>query len=109
MYELLFCWIYTTPLSSSIKYPAVHPNDVVVYLYEKDIPKGYEKLGLVRLQGQLIESILIEDARKKAGAMGANGLYYKGFEHGYYARQWDADTLVVQQVNRDVMIAIRTN
>lgn len=58
-------------------YAPVHPDDVVIYLDEADIPGKYEKVALMYSEGDhnwTSESDMLKDARKQAGKAGANGV-----------------------------------
>ena len=82
---LLFLWgaatgcvsTQVTKLVSKIDYPPVSPEEVQVYLNEKDIVHPYEKLAIIHMQGDATwtnEAQLIEAAKKKAAKLGANAI-----------------------------------
>lgn len=62
---------------SSKTYTPLHPDDVVIYLAEDDIPGTYEKVALINAQGEsgmTNESQMYAAARKRAAQIGANGI-----------------------------------
>jgi hypothetical protein len=57
--------------------PARHPDDVVVYLYEEDVPGDYEEIALVTARTDVHwhdETDLIQAMRKRAAKLGADAI-----------------------------------
>lgn len=54
-----------------------------VYYDEADIPGEFETIGIIRSEGKEVftsEKQMLEKMRKKAGAIGANGIILKGIK-----------------------------
>lgn len=65
-----------TQLDKSKKYPAIHPDNVQVFLSAADVQCRYEKVALIKTKADhnLKEDRSVKKARKDAGKIGANGL-----------------------------------
>ncbi len=65
-----------TPLSGR-NYPALQPEDVVIYLHEQDIQAEYDKIAIIYARGDYAmtdEARMFKAVRKKAARLGANGV-----------------------------------
>lgn len=65
-----------TPLTGRT-YPPVHPDDVVIYVRETDVPAEYEPVALIYARGDYAstdEAMMFKSVRKKAAKLGANGV-----------------------------------
>lgn len=65
-----------TPLTGRT-YPPLHPDEVVIYVHERDIPAEYEKIALIYARGDHAmtdEAQMFKTVRKKAAKLGANGV-----------------------------------
>lgn len=57
--------------------PPLTPDQVKVYLSEKDVPGKYEKVALINAKGNYSvtnESKMINEMKKEAAKLGANGI-----------------------------------
>lgn len=71
-----------TRLSSS-NYPRLHPDQVVIYLNEEDIPGKYEKIAIIYAEGDYEltdEAQMYDKVRKEAAKLGANGVLQRGIK-----------------------------
>jgi len=98
-------------LQPNVTYEKIKPNDVVLYLSAEDLPKNYEKVGLIDISIPVSLDRKIEESREAAAKMGANGIYWRNFyrtNQGSY--NITGDTIVVGQQgqNPNFLIAIRT-
>lgn len=58
-------------------YPAVHADEVTIYLRDDDIPGAYEKIAIIYARGDYAltdEAQMFKSVRKKAAKLGANGV-----------------------------------
>lgn len=78
----LFCIIgcVSTKLTmlSNVNYPPISPENVTIYLSEKEIPGPYEKVAIIHAEwdaGASTEQKMYEAVRKDAAKIGANGVF----------------------------------
>jgi hypothetical protein len=94
-------------LNPSQNYAKTKTSEVIIYLSKEDLPADYEKVGVV-LAGGLLKG-KIKKARRDAARMGANGLYWEGFNNNRGNYSISGDTIVVNsQADGEYLIAIRT-
>lgn len=65
-----------TPLTGR-DYSPLHPDEVVIYLHEQDVPADYDKVALIYARGDHAmtdEAQMFKSVRKKAAKLGANGI-----------------------------------
>jgi hypothetical protein len=57
-------------------YPKINPDDIRVFMDEKDVPFPFEKLAILEAKGNDFskDSKLLKNLKVKAAAIGANGL-----------------------------------
>lgn len=98
-------------LNPSLQYEKSSPSEVILYLTKADLPTTYEKIGVVFVGG--FPESYIKKARADAAKMGANGLYWEGFDNTANRNSYNinGDTIVVNNNNSNNpsrLIAIRT-
>lgn len=78
--SLAACVQTSATMLSSKKYPPVTPEEVVIYLDEADIAGEFERVALLNATGNTgstSEHQMHEALRKRAAAIGANGILYR--------------------------------
>jgi hypothetical protein len=84
LFLLLTGCVHTTAtMLSSKKYPPLTPEEVVIYLDERDIPGEFERVAILNATGNTgstSESQMYEALRKRAAAIGANGILFTRVE-----------------------------
>ena len=58
-------------------FPQTNPSEIQIFVSEKDVEKPFEKIAIIRVKGlydRTNEKMLFNEARWRAGAIGAQGL-----------------------------------
>jgi len=72
-----------TMLNPDVQFDPVPWENVKVYYDEADVPGEFETIAIIRSEGKEVfttEEKMLEKMRKKAGAIGANGIILKGIK-----------------------------
>jgi len=72
-----------TLLNPGVKFDPVPWENVVVYLSEDDVPGEFVKIAIVKSEGKEVvttEAQMLKKMKKKAGALGANGIILQGIK-----------------------------
>jgi len=72
-----------TLFNPDIRFDPIPWQEVKVYYDEADVPGEFETIGIIRSEGKEVftsEKQMLEKMRKKAGAIGANGIILKGIK-----------------------------
>jgi len=72
-----------TLLNPDVQFAPVPWENVKVYYDEADVPGEFETIAIIRSEGKEVfttEKQMLEKMRKKAGAVGANGVILKGIK-----------------------------
>ena len=96
-------------LLSNQRHPAVHPDDVVIYISEDDIPGDYDKVALIYAKASAnwtTESKMLKALRKQAAALGANGILYSSIQEPSSEAKVAAVVVGADTERRAEMIAI---
>lgn len=101
--------VSTIPLSTYESQPPLYPDQVKVYMLEKDVPDEFVKMALIYAEeGDLSKSTetMVDKMRKKAAKIGANGLILIDMEDNLHLSAGEKGSTVVSDVKRFKALAI---